>query len=374
MQSLFILSALVLFIAAVLAWTLHAGYFIYYTVKPLSVYEEKLSGQPGQAVSLDVTDEMRTQYNSEGFVVLRNVLPKVWVDHVSNISATIEQYRTQNNQRPLKKDATNVMYSNWHENSAIQQFWFESGIAEVVAKTVGAKEMRLFEDIVIVANPADVWYGCWHADTYSFGNVVESDFSYSVWLPLVDIPAKEKGGSLQICNSSTILHLPENCNLGTPAQPLFGCEVDKPIYSDRDPCENFMKSTCEVPEFRAGDAVIFKKDTVHRTQQILDPSFRRHALIGRFVDGRATYRPMEGTFLNSHTWRIQHDMCNHQLQYGEVFKGPCFPRLHPEVDAVEATSARQYMQPSIVAALAMYEKFGGTTVELTQESLAKQFR
>ena len=353
MRSLFIVSVLVLIVAAIFARIFRMGFLAYHTVRPLSVYEKKYSGQAEQGLSFSVTGSMQTEYKLEGFVVLRNVLPTAWVSHLSNVSKIIEEERTKNYRRPTFEGATNVMYSNWMENNAVQQFWFESGIAEVVASVVGAKAMRLFEDLVIVANAVDDWYECWHADRYSFENVVEAEFTYSVWLPLVDI-TKETGGSLQICNRSTFSQLPESCNLGTPTSPLLACVFGQP---DRDSCEKVMRNVCDVPEFRAGDAVIFRKDTVHRTQEILEPSFRRHAFIGRFVDGRATYKPKPATHLNSHIWKVQHDMCNHGLQFGKAFKGPCFPRIYPEVNTEEATSERQYMQPSLVAAFAMYEKF-----------------
>merc|ERR1719191_841905 len=98
----------------------------------------------------------------------------------------------------------------------------ESGIAEVVAKTVGAAELRLFEDILITANTHNDHMTCWHADVYSFGSVVEPQFTYSVWIPLVDI-TKQKGGTLQICNRSTFAQLPKYCDVGVPGAPALVC-------------------------------------------------------------------------------------------------------------------------------------------------------
>ena len=87
--------------------------------------------------------------------------------------------------------------------------------------------MKFFEDLIIVADPnlftRTGAYGCWHSDWFTFGNVIEPEFAYSVWLPLADTN-EEKGGSLQICNRSTRLQLPKNCSSGVnPGAPVFAC-------------------------------------------------------------------------------------------------------------------------------------------------------
>eukprot|EP00746_Dinoflagellata_sp_MGD_P156083 gnl/MRDRNA2_/MRDRNA2_85694_c0_seq1.p1 gnl/MRDRNA2_/MRDRNA2_85694_c0~~gnl/MRDRNA2_/MRDRNA2_85694_c0_seq1.p1 ORF type:complete len:376 (+),score=29.50 gnl/MRDRNA2_/MRDRNA2_85694_c0_seq1:63-1190(+) len=368
MGSLFVISVLVSIMAAVLAGLWCLGY---QALKPLDIYEKKYPGEIGQGLHVDVTDEKRNLYRTEGYTVLRNVLPQDWVDHLLNISKTIEWERAASNRLPTNPRGNNCLYSNWPENSAVRQFWMESGIAEVVAKTVGAEKIRLFEDILITANIRNDHMVCWHADTYSFGSVVEPWFTYSVWIPLVEI-TREKGGTLQICNRSTFAQLPKYCDVGVPGAPALVCGLKG--LEEREQCEPALRKTCEIPDFRPGDAVIFAKDTIHRQFEVFEPSFRRPVFIGRFVDAQATYKTRKGTFLNSYTYKVQHDMCNHGLQTGDIIKGPCFPLVYPQIDATEATSERQYLQPNLVAGLAMLEDwwYGGQHVVGRPDSMPEE--
>lgn len=238
-----------------------------------------------------------------------------------------------------------ALYSNWPENEMIRKVWFESGIAQFVAETVQSNGMRLFEDLVIMTDPGRMYFGCWHSDWYSFADVAEKELGYSVWLPLVDIPSAV-GGSVQYCHRS---HVPENCS-----DIVYGCEKlerGEPYGN----CEAAAAAACPEPEFRAGDAVIFAADAVHRSQLLKDPSFRRFALAARFVDSRATYSPRRTTFLNSHTYKIRHDMCRHKLRAGEAFTGPCFPLVYPEAHVGELNFERLYIRPALVAAMAQIE-------------------
>merc|ERR1711924_113006 len=106
-----------------------------------------------------------------------------------------------------------------------------------------------------------------------------------------------------------------------------------------------------------GDAVVFAKDSVHRTQELIDRRFRRYAIVGRFVDIEATYLEHTTSFLTADQYRVMHDMCDHRLKSGNHFSGPCFPRIFPEVNYVEADAVRRYVRPTLIALMGMFQQF-----------------
>ena len=128
---------------------------------------------------------------------------------------------------------------------------------------------------------------------------------------------------------------------------------------------------------------MFTSEMIHRTQGLLDESFERYALVGRFVGDGARYKPRKTSFLNAHTYKVQHDMCEHGLRSGDPFRGegaalpgtfcfgahanclsgagPCFPELQPRLDGGEFKAPRRYVRAWVAAALARLERlrYGG---------------
>jgi hypothetical protein len=141
-----------------------------------------------------------------------------------------------------------------------------SNISAVVAKVVNANRLRLLEDAIIVTQ-ADrmAWQDCWHSDWYSFGNIAADSrqHAHSVWFPLVDVPARSRGGSIQLCKRQDV---PANCTaVDYDTERLAeGLEGDAASW-----CEQKMNESCEIPEFSAGEEALNKMISLHMIADLL---------------------------------------------------------------------------------------------------------
>jgi hypothetical protein len=251
----------------------------------------------------------------DGYMVIRDVISPQLSAQLHREAQLMFDQRVAANQLPLV--AMNILYSAWLESANIKNFWGRSKISAVVAKIANASRLRLLEDAIVITHANKMAYDCWHSDWYSFGNVAADtrEHAHSIWIPLVDINPLQRGGSIQLCRRQDV---PANCSgVDYDAErKAEGIEGNAESW-----CEQRMHTSCEIPEFRAGDAVVFASDMLHRTQGLLDPGFERYALVGRFVGEGARYKPRQTSYLNYHTYKVMHDMCEHGLQRGDPIQG-----------------------------------------------------
>ena len=238
---------------------------------------------------------VQTQFQESGYTILRDVLPPSLTASLLAEAQLI--FRERQGADRLPRVPVNAMYSAWLESSTLRRFWSTSNISAGLAHVFTSATLRLLDDVVIVTEPSKMAYGCWHSDWYSFGSVAKETHhsAYSVWIPLVDVPARTRGGSIQLCGRRDV---PPNC---TDVDFDAEAQVAGQVGRGESWCEKHMSQRCEVPDFRAGDAVLFAADMIHRTQALRDPTFQRYALIGRFVGPDARYQQRKTSFLNHHT-------------------------------------------------------------------------
>ena len=125
---------------------------------------------------------------------------------------------------------------------------------------MGEHELRLYEDLMVVTHAPlqNHSFRCYHSDWYSFGGVAPATRGacYSVWIPLVDVPAETRGGSVLFCNRSA---LPPRCS---EAEKPFSVEGPCIAGESDGACERAMDSDCAAQSYRAGDAVLFSSDSM----------------------------------------------------------------------------------------------------------------
>jgi ectoine hydroxylase-related dioxygenase (phytanoyl-CoA dioxygenase family) len=301
------------------------------------------------------TAEIQSLFEEQGYAILRSVVPPALA--ASLLVEAESVFRRRRVAGELPTVPVNAMYSAWLESSVLRQFWATSNISAVVAHATKASTLRLLDDAVFVTEPDRMAYDCWHSDWYSFGSVTKATHhsAHSLWIALVDVPAETRGGSIQLCGRRD---MPANCT-GVD----FDAEAKEAgrVGLGGSWCEQHMSASCPIPEFRAGDAVVFAADMLHRTQSLRDPSFERYALIGRFVAEGARYQRRQTSFLNHETYKVKHDMCKHGLRPGDPILGPCFPRIFPDVDPGELDSDRRYISRWVARGMGHAERlwFGG---------------
>ena len=298
----------------------------------------------------------------DGYVILRRIVPTDLAVRLLHEARSLVRRRRESGRLPLVR--VTALYGAWLESPMLREFWASSGIGATVARTANATALRLLEDVLVVTERHRMAYGCWHSDWYSFGSVAretQRHAAHSVWIPLVDVSAQARGGSVQLCRRRDV---PPNCShvdfdaeekeAESTAERRGGAEADW--------CERAMDAACVAPDFQAGDAVVFSADMVHRTQALRDLSFERVALIGRFVSSAAKYHARKTSYLNSHTYKVQHDMCHHGLREHASFEGPCFPQLFPVAESAAWNTEQRYVQPWAARGMAFLEKLWFGTI------------
>jgi hypothetical protein len=285
---------------------------LFYEEPPQTLYLSHAFAPSTIAASI-IDTNAAAAFAEEGVAVVPAAVPPEIIADVRELASAVFHERRSKGCLPTVK--VNALYSVWNRSPEMRSFW--AALGPMIARAVGEDEIRLQEDLIIVTAQDRLAYSCWHTDWYSFGSVATPSVGYSVWIPLNDVNASLTGGSVHMCNRSSV---PGNCS-GVEN----GCENGYP----NGWCEKTLNSVCAPRSYRAGDALFFSADTLHRTQELLDPDFRRYAIIGRFVGGGATYRARQTSALNAWTYRTEHDSCNHQFQDGALLTGACVPRIHP---------------------------------------------
>jgi hypothetical protein len=293
----------------------------------------------------------------DGYVILRRIVPTALAARLLHEARSLVRRRRESGRLPLVR--VTALYGAWLESPLLREFWASSGIGATVGRTVNATRLRLLEDALLVTERHRMAYGCWHSDWYSFGSVARETqrrAAHSVWIPLVDVSAQARGGSVQFCRRRDV---PPNCShvdFDAEEKEAESTAGRRGGGGGADWCERAMDAACVAPDFQAGDAVVFAADMVHRTQALRDVSFERVALIGRFVSSEAKYHARKTSFLNSHTYKVQHDMCRHGLRENASFEGPCFPQLFPIAESAAWNTEQQYVEPWAARGMAFLEK------------------
>eukprot|EP00746_Dinoflagellata_sp_MGD_P146381 gnl/MRDRNA2_/MRDRNA2_78869_c0_seq1.p1 gnl/MRDRNA2_/MRDRNA2_78869_c0~~gnl/MRDRNA2_/MRDRNA2_78869_c0_seq1.p1 ORF type:complete len:292 (+),score=39.83 gnl/MRDRNA2_/MRDRNA2_78869_c0_seq1:76-951(+) len=207
--------------------------------------------------------------------------------------------------------------------------------------------LRMFEDAIMTARmlaaESEIAFSDWHLDLGSFDIINEREKGYSVWIALNDIPASS--GSVSMCSNRM---MPGQC------RPLF---EGRGLYNDslRSWCDMRLSNACTNLTFRAGDAVVFSAMSVHRSLPVQVDAFERFALVGRFVDTRATYQESFWTsavsYAKSYEDRTMHAMCQHGLVDKRLIAGSCFPRLCPEPEHEYIHAERLFVRRNIVVVI-----------------------
>lgn len=234
--------------------------------------------------------------------------------------------------------------SIWAAHEAFGRFWFDSTVGAALARVMGAADIRLLTDFVVEVSVGvdPVIFGRWHRDTTSFDVLHDDAQGYSVWIPVYPIDVKHHGGSLYVVNTSK---LTETCRAGGSSRsrpPGHGADLHADAPSaftearldglDFSPeCQAELEAAETAYDFAIGDALVFGKRTIHRTQR-LTAAFAnrttRAVLIGRFFDGSKTkYR--RAPHGNGPPQRKNSCPGLQALEPGQLLRTACAPQVWP---------------------------------------------
>ena len=77
-------------------------------------------------------------------------------------------------------------YCNWQRIAEYESFIRESPAAEIAGRLMGAREVRIFHEHVLVKEPGTEERTPWHHDQPYYS--VDGTLSCSLWMPLDDVP------------------------------------------------------------------------------------------------------------------------------------------------------------------------------------------
>ena len=251
-------------------------------------------------------------FQSQGAVALSGVF-KDWVEvlragierNIANPSDGVRIYEGKNGARFFGD------YCNWARIPEFEEFIFKSPAAAVAATLMGAKEVRLFHEHVLVKEPSADVATPWHQDAPYY--CVDGQKTCSLWIPLDDVPRERTlefvGGSHKWGKSFR----PDRFN-----KTALNADDEREAVPDIEG----NRSAYDILGWplSPGDAVAFHYTTLHGAPANTSASSRRRAFSLRMVGEGAVFKREPGKITSP-------PMTNVALANGAALEGPEFPRL-----------------------------------------------
>lgn len=231
----------------------------------------------------------RAQLHTDGFTVLRSVIPPRWLDHLAD--ALDEALARPSPLGQQFARAGGAFHSDLYLSAsfpAFRAFAFESEIGAAVGAVAGVDRVVMFTDELLVKEPRTTVETPWHHD-YSYWPIAGEQV-WSAWIPLDAVEAGT--GALEFVRGShdwrRVFH-PSDFDTG--AERVTRPEEEAMPDIDRlvGPADR------AVAEAAPGDAVVFHALTLHRASGNPHPERRRRAIVLRLVGPDVVYDPRPRT-------------------------------------------------------------------------------
>jgi len=285
---------------------------------PVKLPETVKVGDPPQP--WEVSEELQQRLRDDGAIVIPGVLNDEWLEYLRGAT----DWQVANPHFWSVAGVASGLYdyiqrSVWASNSAFADFLYYSPVASALANSIGAKELRLTTDLLMV-NPNKGFK--WHQDNQngpidSFGEPGANEWTSLRWWVTMDDCPPDHGAPVYLKKS----HL--NTAVSTDA-----------VFVDLE--KDGLLQYPELLEFRpkAGDLIIWHSRAIHKidgpTSQDWDAS-RRRVLGGTVALDDAKY--LAGGRL------LFADMGSHGLEDGDALNHQLFPKLYPCSDPAERAEA-----------------------------------
>jgi ectoine hydroxylase-related dioxygenase (phytanoyl-CoA dioxygenase family) len=201
-------------------------------------------------------------------------------------------------------------FCNWRRIEPLRRFVFESPAAQIAAELMGATEVRLYHDHVLVKEPGTVQRTPWHQDLPYYN--VDGRLNISMWFP-VDPVARRS--SLEFVAGSHLgpWYMPRTFLDGEAKWFPDGTLAELPLIED-DRVIGW--------ELEPGDAVFFHMLTLHGAGGV-GPGSRRRVLSLRFLGDDMVHAPRH--------WDTSPPFpgLDEELPAGAPLDHPLFPVLWP---------------------------------------------
>ena len=138
-----------------------------------------------------LTEDQRTQFQRDGFILLRDVLEPGFVEQfrkailavVEDVSRTHDKQGRISDYSSMFTQVTNV----WRLAEAAREFVFARRFAHMAADLMGVQGTRLYHDQALVKEPGGKPTP-WHQDQYYWP--LDTTDTVTMWMPLVNVEAR----------------------------------------------------------------------------------------------------------------------------------------------------------------------------------------
>lgn len=231
----------------------------------------------------------RAQLRTDGFTVLRSVIPPRWLDH---LAAALDAALARPS--PLGQQfarAGGAFHSDLYLSAsfpAFRAFAFESELGAAVGAVAGVDRVVMFTDELLVKEPRTIVETPWHHD-YSYWPIAGEQV-WSAWIPLDAVEAGT--GALEFVRGShdwrRVFH-PSDFDTGA-------ARVTRPEEEVMPDIDRLVGPEGRaVAEAEPGDVVVFHALTLHRASGNPHPERRRRAIVLRLVGPDVRYDPRPRT-------------------------------------------------------------------------------
>ena len=253
------------------------------------------------------------EFSNLGVTVLRKTISDYWLKKIKigveknfkNPSIYKCVYE-KNNEKELFYDD----YCNWKRITEYKEFFFNSGIAKIIAQLIQSKKINIFHEHVLIKEPGSLKKTPWHQDQSYY--CVNGKDNCSFWIPLDEVKKNSAPEFVIGSNKWNKKFLPTK---------FFGHSYDRKD-DDFEHIPNIEKNRKKYLikswKINVGDAVVFNFSTVHGAPENKS-KIRRRAFSLRFTGDDATYVKRKG--------EMSPPFPNLKLKKGQVLDSKTFPVL-----------------------------------------------
>jgi ectoine hydroxylase-related dioxygenase (phytanoyl-CoA dioxygenase family) len=273
-----------------------------------------------------LTDEQVEAFQRDGAVVVRNVLGTDllarlgrFVEDVLPQARSMSGYeKDRGDPRQTKaEDATLLVESSWTTHDTARELVFDSPIVQVAAEGMRARNVRLYEDLLMYRRAGSEWPTLWHQDSPLWP--MEGNQMCSVWFSLNAMTPET--GALRFVGGS---HLgPAYMQYVPKARKETVAAQSEAIVGEKMPDIEGHEDQFNILTFSTepGDVILFSPKAIHATYGSTSAHPKRSFSV-RYLGDDIRWKPKPfGVF---HRW-----MKELPLKPGDEMDNPRFPLVWP---------------------------------------------
>ncbi len=264
--------------------------------------------------------DANADFARDGVVVLRDVIEPEWL---TTLADGIERNRNDLSElahRYTNEDSTDGYwgdYCNWDRFDEYRRFLFESNAAAHAGAVIGASEIRLFHEHVLVKEPSTAEVTPWHHDLPYY--CLQGSLLASSWIPLDPVPQ-------QVCPRFLAgshlgpMYAPRKFADGSDYYENETGFASFPNDADLDQSARILSW-----DLQPGDCIVFHMRTLHNAPATTGVPTRRRAFSARWIGEDVVYDSRPGE--TSPPYPELHAT----LQPGDALPAATFPALWTSV-------------------------------------------